>query len=64
MPDDEQGRKKMLRVKDVADRCDVSTDTVYRWINAGDLKAIRPSKRTTRIREEDLEEFLKRGTNQ
>ena len=48
---------KLLTVKDVADRLNVSTYTVYRWINKGKLKAIRIDG-ILRIEEEAFNELL------
>ncbi len=45
----------------VAEKLKVSTRTVYRWVEAGDLPVIKltPSERgNVRISESDLQEFL------
>jgi excisionase family DNA binding protein len=56
----------MLRVeeryytpKEVAERLKVTTRTVYRWLESGDLRAIRFT-REYRISETDLKEFIER----
>ena len=50
----------LLTIDDVADRCQVSTRTVRRWIKSGDLRAIRLG-RQLRVRPIDLENLLKKG---
>jgi len=49
----------MLTVKQVADRLQVSTKTVYKWMTEGKLKYVRVGTRTVRIEEADLDKFLK-----
>ncbi len=51
--------RELLTVKDVAAVCQVSTDTVMRWIREDQLTAIRLSRQTFRIRESDLQTFLR-----
>jgi excisionase family DNA binding protein len=51
----------MLTVQEVADKLKVRRNTVYRWIRAGKLKALKISGGTVRIDEADLEEFIKGG---
>ena len=53
----------LLTVDQVADRCQVSTRTVRRWITDGDLAFIRLG-RLVRIRERDLDRFLKEHLEQ
>ena len=48
---------RLLTVREVADVMRVSTMTVYRLINGGNLRAARIG-RSFRIRTEDLERFL------
>ena len=50
-------RARFLTVAEVADLLRVSSMTVYRLIEAGDLRALRVGK-SFRIEEEDLEAFL------
>lgn len=45
-------------VPEIAERLRVSRPTVYRWIEDGTLKANKPSARTVRISNDDLEAFL------
>jgi len=53
-------RNNMLTVKQVAEKFNVSPMTIYRWIRKGELRAFRLSSKVMRIREDDLNEFLKR----
>ncbi len=53
----------LLTVGQVADRCQVSTRTVRRWITDGDLAFIR-LRRLVRIRERDLDRLLKEHLEQ
>jgi excisionase family DNA binding protein len=46
-----------LTVKDVADTIQVSSRTVERWIERGDLLAVRFGPKLLRIRPTDLKEF-------
>jgi excisionase family DNA binding protein len=48
---------RFVTVAEVADRLRVSTMTVYRLIQAGDLAAARIGK-SYRLREEDVDRFL------
>ena len=50
-------RSRFLTVAEVADLMRVSTMTVYRFIKAGDLAAVRLGK-SYRIAEDDLDAFL------
>lgn len=49
--------KGFLTIADVAERLNVSTKTVARRINSGDLPAHRFGPRTVRISESDLKAF-------
>lgn len=51
----------VLTVAEVADALRVSTMTVYRLVNAGELPALRIGK-NIRIRARDLEAYLEDGT--
>ncbi len=58
----DKGRKSpplepLLNIKDVAEVCGVSTKTVRRWIQSGQLVAIRLG-RQWRIARKDLERFI------
>ncbi len=50
-------RARFLTVAEVAELIRVSTMTVYRFIKAGELPAVRVGK-SYRIREDDVDEFL------
>lgn len=52
-------RPALLTVNDVARLLSVSRDTVYKLVNAGDLRAVRVSERL-RFRPEDVEHYLER----
>lgn len=52
--------QRLLRVREVADVMRVSTMTVYRLIQAGDLVATRVG-RSYRIFERDVDAYLSRG---
>ena len=51
---------KLLTCEQVAKKLGVSIFTVYRYIKAGKLKAIKYTERNFRIDEKDLNQFLKR----
>lgn len=51
--------KEILTIKEVAEKMQVSTRTVRRWIKEGKLKASRLGHRTYRVLEEDLISFIK-----
>ena len=51
---------KLLTSKQVANKLGVSEYTIWRYIKAGKLKAIKLTKRNFRIEEKDLIQFLKK----
>jgi len=51
-------RKRLLRPEEVAELLQVSRRTVVRWLKEGRLKGVRVG-RLWRVREEDLEMFLR-----
>jgi excisionase family DNA binding protein len=53
----DDGRARFLTVAEVADLLRVSSMTVYRLIEAGELRALRVGK-AFRINEDDLDRFL------
>jgi len=53
---------KLLRLSVVAQRCDVSVQTVRNWINAGKLRAERTLGGHLRVREEDAEKITLQNT--
>ncbi len=52
-----ENEARFVTVAEVADRLRVSTMTVYRLIQGGDLPAARIGK-SYRLREEDIDRFL------
>lgn len=55
MPED-----RLLRVNNVADRLDISRETVRRLYHAGDLPGRKTSPRNIRIYESSIETYLKK----
>jgi len=53
----------LLTPKEVAEKLKVSEQTVLRWLRNGKLKGVKAG-RLWRIREEDLQEFIKEGNNE
>jgi len=51
--------ERLWAVREIAEKLTISRKTVYEWINAGDLKCIRLGKQTRRVREQELERFLR-----
>ncbi|HEX2850027.1 MAG TPA: helix-turn-helix domain-containing protein [Acidimicrobiales bacterium] len=58
-----KARAEFLTVAEVADMLRVSNMTVYRLINAGQLRALRVGK-SYRITEEDVDRYLAEGYTQ
>jgi excisionase family DNA binding protein len=52
-------QSNLLTVKEVAEWAEVSTKTVYCWISDEKLPAIRLGKRTSRIPEKAVIDYLK-----
>ena len=53
--------KKLLTPKQVAKRLGLKSEwTIYRYIKAGKLKAIKLTERNFRIEEKDLNNFIKK----
>jgi len=50
---------RLLTGREVADRLGLSTKTVLRWAQTGELPAIRLSNRAIRFREDELDEWLR-----
>ena len=48
---------QLYSIKQIAQHCDVSTKTIRRWIDAGDLRAHRLG-RQMRIAQDDIAAFL------
>lgn len=54
--------EKLHTPAQVAERLQVSERTVYRWIDSGELKAVKLG-RLWRIQEPDLKDFLNKRSN-
>ncbi|MDQ4074738.1 MAG: helix-turn-helix domain-containing protein [Chloroflexota bacterium] len=54
----------LYTVQEVADILKVDPRTVYRYINQGQLDAVRLSARKTRVRRKDLLTFIDRAREQ
>jgi excisionase family DNA binding protein len=52
-------KEKLLTPEDVAERLSVSPKTILKWLRSGQLKGIKIGGKLWRIREADLEAFLK-----
>ena len=52
----------LLTARTVADRLDVSAETVLRWIRRGEITAIRLPGGAIRIREDELVRWLEART--
>lgn len=50
----------ILTIQEVAKVLRVSTRTVYRWVDSGDLKVARIGRKTYRVFESDLRSFIKK----
>lgn len=55
--------KHLLRVEDVATKCQVSKQSVYKAIECGLLRA-RRFGRSVRVSEDDLDQYLERDQKQ
>ena len=53
---------RLLTIQDVADRCQVATKTVRRWIDGKELAAFKLG-RQWRISQKDLKHFLRERWN-
>lgn len=51
---------KLLRVPEVAERLGLKPTTIRQMIARREVPVVRPTRRAVRIREEDLEAFIKR----
>lgn len=54
-------QERLLTPEDVAERCQVTPQTVRTWINSGRLSAVRPAERVVRVRVSALEEFWRQS---
>ena len=53
-------RDDILTIEEVSKILKVSKRTIYRWIDAGDLKVARIGRKTYRVFESDLRKFLRK----
>lgn len=53
-----RGVNKMLSLKEVAKRLDLHYNTIYAYVQSGELKAIK-FKKVYRIEEQELDKFIK-----
>jgi len=51
---------KLLTIKEISKILRLSERTIYRLVEAGKLKAIKISRKATRIDEKDLNQFIKK----
>ena len=59
----EKASSKLLSISEVATRLDVSTRSVRRFIDRGELAVVRLSERLVRITPTALADFLARSTD-
>ena len=52
---------KLLSPEKVAELLDVSPHTIRAWLRDGTMKGIKLGGKMWRVREKDLEEFLRQG---
>jgi excisionase family DNA binding protein len=53
--------QRLLTVEEVARRCTVSKDTIYRAVKAGRLRAVWLGPHVLRFRPEDVEAWIEGG---
>jgi excisionase family DNA binding protein len=53
-----------LTPEQVADRLQVVVETVYRWLRTGKLRGSRLGRKTWRVAEPDLNDFMKGSQNE
>ena len=53
---------RLLTIEEVAEKLRVNQSTIFRLMKSGKLPYIKVSRRFTRIREKDLENFLNKHT--
>jgi excisionase family DNA binding protein len=55
--------EKLLTIRELAERLNISEGTAYHWLSEGRLKCVRFSKRCVRFRENDIQELLAQLTD-
>ena len=58
MPKRRHPMKQLISVRTAAEQADVHAQTVRRWIQSGELPALKLSARLYRIDPDDLQDFL------
>lgn len=53
---------EFLTIQEVAELLKVNPQTVYNWIDRGEISAVRLGKRRVRIRQADLDAFIEVGS--
>jgi excisionase family DNA binding protein len=53
--------KKLMKIREVASRLQVSPRTVYRLISSGDIRAVKV-RGSTRVHPQTLEAYVRRAT--
>lgn len=51
-------KTRLLKVREVAERCDVKPRTVARWLRDGELPGVKLNTHTWRVEEAELEAFI------
>lgn len=51
--------EKLYSVKEASEYMGVHMQTLYRWLREGRIVATKPTKRTVRIRESELQRFIR-----
>ena len=59
-----QQPEPLLRLEEVASRLNISYPQIWRIINAGTIRSIRIGPKSIRVRESDLEKYIKEKTNE
>ena len=54
------GKGDVYTIEEVASILKVNKRTVYRWVEAGDLKVARLGRKTYRVFESDLKKFVRK----
>lgn len=49
---------RLLTIRELAERLNISPGTAYHWLSQGRLKCVRFSKRCVRFRENDVMQML------
>lgn len=55
--------EKLLTIRELAERLNITEGTAYHWLSAGRLTCVRFSRRCVRFRESDVQQMLDDLTN-